>query len=83
MTEFVECTRRGGFLLLVDTNGQRHAVRIGSIQGLHDGDEDQSQTIIALPGNRMAIVPQSLEQILDLVEPTAPNVPRSRAYGAR
>ena len=80
MTEFVEGTRRGSFLLLVDTNGKRHAVRIGSIQGLHDSDDDQSETIVALPGNRLAIVPQLLERVLDLVEPT---IPHSRNYGSR
>jgi len=83
MTEFIEGTRRGSFLLLVDANGQRHAVRIGSIQGLHDSDESQSQTIVVLPGNRMAIVPRPLEQVLDLVEPTAATIPHSRANSVR
>ncbi|MBK3799331.1 hypothetical protein GAY33_08835 [Azospirillum brasilense] len=83
MTEFVEGTRRGSFLLLVDTNGQRHAVRINSIQGLHDSDQDQSQTIVALPGNRMAIVPRPLEQVLDLVEPSSATIPHHRTHGTR
>ena len=61
---FVTGTRVAGFLILIDQDGLRHAVRLHAIQALHDADAGQDQTLVALPGGRIAVVCQPLEALL-------------------
>ena len=61
--------RYGGFLVLVDTTGRRHAIRIGALTGLSDADDAQSETVVQLPGGRFVIVAAPLEDILAAVGP--------------
>ena len=61
---FVTGMRVAGFLILVDQDGLRHAVRLPAILSLHDADPGQDQTLVTLPGGRIAVVGQSLDVLL-------------------
>ncbi len=62
--------RLGGYLLLVDTDGLRHAVRLGSVLAASDADPSQDMTLLQLPGARTLLLPQSLDQVLRWLAPT-------------
>ncbi len=57
--------RRGRYLVLVDTEGLRHAVRIGSVLAASDADSNQDLTALQLPGGRCVLVRCSLDDLLD------------------
>ena len=59
--------RHGGFLVLTDTTGRRHAVRIGALAGLSDADDDRAETIVQLPGGRYFVVAVPLEDFLAML----------------
>lgn len=56
--------RVGAFVVLIDENGARHAVRLGSVLALSDGDEQQDTTVMRLPGGRAVLIQASLEEVL-------------------
>lgn len=56
--------RVGAFLVFVDGDGLRHAVRLGSVLALSDGDETQDATILQLPGGRAIRVLAPLDEVL-------------------
>jgi hypothetical protein len=58
-------TRVGQYLLLVDTEGLRHAVRIGSVLAASDADLHQDLTVLHLPGSRSILVRISLDRMLE------------------
>ncbi len=56
--------RTGPFVLLLDEDGLRHAIKLSAIQVLSDADADGSSTTVQLTGNRVALVRRSLEEVL-------------------
>ncbi len=52
------------FILLVDEEGLRHAVRHGSVLALSDADGDQDTTVAQLPGGRAVTIRASLDEVL-------------------
>jgi hypothetical protein len=56
--------RFGSFVVFVDGEGLRHAVRSGSVLALSDGDEAQDTTIMQLPGGRTVRILTPLEEVL-------------------
>lgn len=59
--------RRSSFVLVQDMDGLRHAVRPGSVSGLHDADPSQMETIIQL-GSRAFVVPAPLDTLVELFD---------------
>lgn len=45
-----------GFLVVVDIQGVRHAVRLNSISAVRDADEARTEALIVLQGGRQAIL---------------------------
>ena len=64
MSDVVAGQRVGGFLVLVDEDGLRHAVRCGAVLALSDADGTGSDTIMVLPGNRVVTIRQSMQEVL-------------------
>lgn len=56
--------RVGAFVVVIDGDGLRHAVRLGSVLALSDGDEAQDTTVMQLPGGRAVRVLAPLEEVL-------------------
>ncbi|WP_448188804.1 hypothetical protein [Azospirillum sp. sgz301742] len=50
-----------GIIVLIDTDGHRHAVRTGSVIGLHETDEG---TIITLHGGRVLPISEEFDAML-------------------
>lgn len=57
--------RVGAFVVFADENGLRHAVRLGSVLALSDGDERQDTTVMQLPGGRAVLIQVPLDEVLD------------------
>jgi len=55
--------RIGIFLLLIDQDGCRHAIRLNSIVSFHDQDPCADTTVLALSGGRNIIVPASFDEV--------------------
>lgn len=64
MNTFTPGRRIGSFVVLIDGDGLRHAVRLGSVLGLSDGDERQDTTVLQMQGGRALLVQASLEEVL-------------------
>lgn len=56
--------RLGPFVLFADANGLRHAVRLGLVVALSDADEHQDATIMMMPGGRLVMIGESLEEVV-------------------
>lgn len=56
--------RIGAFVMLVDDDGVRYAVRLGAVLALSDGDESQNTTIMQMPGGRAVRIKEPLEEVL-------------------
>lgn len=56
--------RIGPFVVLVDGDGARHAVRLGAVLALSDGDETRDTTIVQCAGGRAVRVPAPLEEVV-------------------
>lgn len=50
-----------------DQDGLRHAVRPGSVSGLHDLDQTQLETLVQLDG-RTFVVPAPLDELVELFD---------------
>ena len=65
MTDIVSGQRlSGGYVLLVDVDGLRHAVRQGAILALSDADDGQGATVAQLTGGRRLTILASLDEVL-------------------
>ncbi|MDO9708880.1 hypothetical protein [Paracraurococcus lichenis] len=53
-----------GYMLFVDRDGVRHAVRPGAVICLSDADDCRDTTAIQLPGARIIFVAASLDDVL-------------------
>jgi len=68
--------RVAGFLILVDGDGRRYALRLNAILGLQDVDECADQTLVTITGGRSFIVPKSLDPVLGWLTAAAPVRPQ-------
>lgn len=65
--EIVSGERIGSFLVLVDQDGVRHAVKPGAVLCVSDADQGRDATVLQLPGGRVLLVPQPMDEVLDLM----------------
>ena len=56
--------RDGAFVVFTDENGVRHAVRLGVVLALSDGDEMRDATVIQFAGGRAVRVQAPLEEVV-------------------
>jgi hypothetical protein len=52
------------FVLLLDEDGLRHAVKLSAVQVLSDADGETNSTAIQLTGNRVAVIRRPLDEVL-------------------
>ena len=64
MADLVLGTRVGGYVVLTDADGRRHALRAGSILAASDVDDSQSSTCLLLHGGRVLLVLACLDDVL-------------------
>ena len=64
MADVVMGQRSGPFVLLLDEDGLRHAIKLSAIQVLSDADEESTSTAIQLTGNRVAVIRRPLDEVL-------------------
>ena len=57
--------RVGAFVLVVNENGVRYAVKLGAVLALSDGDEARDTTILQMPGGRAVLIRASLDEVLE------------------
>jgi len=57
--------RKGRVIVLRDADGRRHAIRPGAIQAASEGDDGGMTTILTLPGGRMLIIDEPLDEVID------------------
>ena len=75
MIEIISGERAGGFLVLTDVDGIRHAIRLGSVLAVSDADGHQDTAVVVLPGGRAILIAEPLERVLEWL---GSNVPRMR-----
>lgn len=64
MTDIVCGQRVGGFLVLTDAEGLRHALRPGAVMAASDTDESQTTTCLQCTGGRTILVQVCLDEVL-------------------
>lgn len=64
MSAAVTGMRVGAFVILIDDEGLRHAVRLGSVLALSDADNCQDTAVMQMPGGRTVLIRASLEEVL-------------------
>ncbi len=60
--------RVGGYVIFLDHEGLRHAVRPGAVVAASDADPCQDSTVVQLPGGRFLMVQAPLERILEWLD---------------
>lgn len=56
--------RVGPFVLFSDDDGLRHAIRLHGILGLSDADLEHEMTAMSMPGGRVVLIREPLDQVL-------------------
>ncbi len=56
--------RVGAFVVFIDENGVRCAIRPGSVLALSDGDEARDTTVMQFAGGRAVRILSPLEEVL-------------------
>jgi hypothetical protein len=64
MADVVTGERVGGFVVLTDEDGLRHAVRSVAVLALSDADGTGSDTVMQLPGNRVVTIRRPIDEVL-------------------
>ena len=64
MVDMVAGERIGGFVVLVDEDGLRHAVRCHAVLALSDADGTGSDTVLQMSGNRVVTIRRPLSEVL-------------------
>ncbi len=64
MSDIVSGERMGGFVVLTDEDGLRHAVKSGAVLALSDADGTGRDTVMQLAGNRVVTIRQPIEDVL-------------------
>jgi hypothetical protein len=62
--EIVAGRRIGPFVVFVDGDCRRHAVRLASVLAISDADEQQEATVMQLPGGRAIQIYATLDEVL-------------------
>ena len=62
--DIIRGERVGAFVVFMDENGLRHAVKLGSVLSLSDGDDHQDTTVMQIPGGRVVLIQAPLEKVL-------------------
>ena len=65
VADLVTGERVGGFVLFLDEDGLRHAVRCGAVLALSDADSGGRETVMQLPGGRAVLIRRSVAEVLD------------------
>lgn len=56
--------RVGPFVLFADDEGLRHAIRLQGVLAVSDADAVQDTTTMLIPGGRVVLVREPLEEVL-------------------
>jgi hypothetical protein len=64
MVDLVSGERIGSFVVFVDEDGLRHAVRCAAVLALSDADGDGNDTIMQLPGGRAVTIRRPVLDVL-------------------
>ena len=56
--------RVGPFVLFADDDGLRHAIRLHGVLAVSDADAFHDTTTIVMPGGRVVLIRESLEEVL-------------------
>lgn len=64
MSAVITGTRMGAFVVFVDEESLRHAVRLGSIMSLSDTDCSQDTTTMQMAGGRVVLIRAPLDRVL-------------------
>ena len=56
--------RVGPFVLFADEEGLRHAIRLHGVLGISDADAIQDTTIMLMPGGRVVVIREPLDEVL-------------------
>ena len=65
MSDLIAGERVGGFVLLIDEDGLRHAIRCGAVLALSDADSAGGDTIMQLSGGRTVTIRRPVGEVLD------------------
>ena len=65
MADLVDGGRVGAFIVFVDEDGLRHAVRCQAVLALSDADGAGSDTILQLTGNRVVRLTRPMDEVLE------------------
>jgi hypothetical protein len=65
MADLVTGERVGAFVVFIDEDGLRHAVRCQAVMALSDADGAGSDTILQLTGNRAVRLPRPMHEVLE------------------
>jgi hypothetical protein len=58
-------TRVGGYVIIVDSEGLRHAIRATSVTAMSDADPAQDETILQIGSSRTVCIPAALDRVLE------------------
>lgn len=64
MGDIVAGERVGGFVMLTDGDGLRHAIKSGAVLALSEADETGGGTVMQLPGNRVVTIHLPIDEVL-------------------
>ena len=62
LADIVSAIRAGPFIVFLDAEGKRHAVRNGAVLAISETDDDL--TILQMTGSRSALVRQAFDKVL-------------------
>jgi hypothetical protein len=65
MADPITGERVGGFVVLVDEDGLRHAIRCGAVVALFEADGTGSDTIMQLTGGRAVTIRRPVGEVLE------------------
>jgi hypothetical protein len=64
MADLVSGGRAGPYVIFVDEDGLRHAVRPAAVLALSDGDDLRGLTVMQMTGGRTVLVRRGLDEVL-------------------
>ena len=56
--------RSGPFVVFSDSDGLRHAIRLGGITALSDADECRDTTLLLIHGGKLLVLQESLDEVV-------------------
>jgi hypothetical protein len=64
MEAITQGARIAGFVFIIDSDGQRHAIRATAVSVISDADIVHDETVLQLGGGRTVRVPVGLDEVL-------------------